>query len=159
MESGWRRRWRRGEAAWRSPFRGALCTLAQRYRWHRNTVIGMSDRYTTFANSTPGRAIVKRFGLPSPPVLRRYQPGDPPIMGPVILGGAGRARDAIASVLAKAGVDLADQETGGEVAALVYDGSDLTEIDQLRDLYRFFHPLARSLHACGRVVVLGTPVD
>ncbi|HLT09291.1 MAG TPA: 3-oxoacyl-ACP reductase [Micromonosporaceae bacterium] len=119
----------------------------------------MSDRYTTFANSTPGRAIVKRFGLPSPPVLRRYQPGDPPIMGPVILGGAGRARDAIASVLAKAGVELADQETGGEVAALVYDGSDLTEIDQLRDLYRFFHPLARSLHACGRVVVLGTPVD
>ena len=37
----------------------------------------MSDRYASFANSGAGRALVKRLGLPDPPRLRRYRPGDP----------------------------------------------------------------------------------
>ena len=36
----------------------------------------MTDRYASFANSGPGRAVVKRLGLPDPPRLRRHQPGD-----------------------------------------------------------------------------------
>ena len=37
----------------------------------------MVDRYATFANSAAGKALVTRLGLPAPPVLRRYSPGDP----------------------------------------------------------------------------------
>ena len=48
----------------------------------------MSDRYASFAHSGPGRALVKRLGLPDPPRLRRLPPGDPLVTGPVLLGGA-----------------------------------------------------------------------
>ncbi|MFD0821575.1 short chain dehydrogenase, partial [Micromonospora zhanjiangensis] len=56
----------------------------------------MTDRYASFANSGPGRALVKRLGLPDPPRLRRYRTGDPVTDGTVLLGAApgGRLRDA-----------------------------------------------------------------
>src|SRR2546421_12650227 len=50
----------------------------------------MGDRYLSFAASGPGRGLFRRLGLPSPFRLRRYQPGEPPVPGPVLLGGDGR---------------------------------------------------------------------
>ncbi|HEY0699821.1 MAG TPA: short chain dehydrogenase, partial [Micromonospora sp.] len=66
----------------------------------------MSDRYASFAHSGPGRAIVKRLGLPDPPRLRRHVPGDPLAHGPVLLDAApgGRLVEPVAEVLAAAGV-------------------------------------------------------
>ena len=126
----------------------------------------MSDRYTSFAHSGPGRAIVKRLGLPNPPRLRRWREGDPVVSGPVLLGGAGRASDALRKVLDAVGAQThtADQsdarpEETGRFAALVYDATGITDSSRLRGLYDFFHPYARSLHACGRVIVVGTPPE
>ena len=48
----------------------------------------MADRYASFANSELGRTMVRRLGLPDPPRLRRYEPGDPLADGPVLLGAA-----------------------------------------------------------------------
>lgn len=101
----------------------------------------MSDRYASFANSGPGGAIVRRLGLPSPPVLRRYQPGDPLITGAVVIGGdapqdagaegtgaeeaaghgpSGRLAKPVMQMLGKAGVEVlhvppvaADPAAGG----------------------------------------------
>jgi len=112
----------------------------------------MSDRYTTFANSGAGRAVVKRLGLPNPPVLRRHRPGDPLAAGPVVLGGAGRLVELIRDLLSAAGVDL-DSDAPG---ALVYDATGLADVPSLRGLYDFFHPRARSLAANGRVIVFAT---
>jgi 3-oxoacyl-[acyl-carrier protein] reductase len=118
----------------------------------------MTDRYTTFANSAAGRAIVGRLGLPNPPVLRRHRPGDPLVDGPVVLGGTGRLAEPVRSILESAGVELPSAAATG-AGALVYDATGLTDSAALRGLYDFFHPAARSLRTGGRVIVLATPPE
>jgi 3-oxoacyl-[acyl-carrier protein] reductase len=126
----------------------------------------MADRYANFAHTGPGRALVRRLGLPEPPKLNRYRPGDPLVSGPVLLGGpaGGRLGDPVAKVLGAAGVEFA--EPSGEpserppmYAALVFDATGVTDPGRLQALYDFFHPHARSLYPCGRVIVLATPPD
>jgi 3-oxoacyl-[acyl-carrier protein] reductase len=41
-------------------------------------------------------------------------------------------------------------------AALVFDATGTTKSTRLRALYDFFHPHARALYPCGRVIVVGT---
>ena len=55
-----------------------------------------------------GRAIVKRLGLPDPPKLRRYSPGEPLLPGPVLVGGDGRLAQPVTKLLAGIGVELRD---------------------------------------------------
>ncbi|WP_127501054.1 3-oxoacyl-ACP reductase [Actinoplanes solisilvae] len=118
----------------------------------------MGDRYASFANSGPGRSLVKRLGLPDPPRLRRYRPGDPLTDGPVLIGAApgGRLGDQVRKVLAGAAVDTLD-EPDGPHAAVIFDATGITDPARLGELYDFFHPVARSLLRSGRVIVLGTP--
>jgi 3-oxoacyl-[acyl-carrier protein] reductase len=61
----------------------------------------MADRYQTFTESPPGRFITKRLGMPQPMVLRRYEPGQPLLEGPALLGAAsgGRLTGSLAQVL------------------------------------------------------------
>ena len=131
----------------------------------------MSDRYASFAHTGPGRALVKRLGLPDPPPLRRYRPGDPLVPGPVRLDAAsgGRLGEPVTKLLTAAGVQPYDRTTApvpdpatGRLplnAALVYDATGITDSTGLRALYDFFHPLARALHPSGRVIVFGTPPE
>jgi 3-oxoacyl-[acyl-carrier protein] reductase len=114
----------------------------------------MSDRYASFAHTGAGRVLVKRLGLPDPPRLRRYTPGDPVAPGPVLLGGAGRLFAPVAKTLGTAGVTL-DGEA--PYAGLVFDATGVTSSSALRALYDFLHPVARSLLPSGRVIVFGTP--
>ncbi|MGC4854153.1 3-oxoacyl-ACP reductase [Micromonospora sp. DT4] len=122
----------------------------------------MTDRYASFVQSAAGRALVKRLGLPDPPRLRRHQPGDPLLPGPALLGaaGGGRLAEPVTTILTTAGVELRDTGTvtaQDRFGALVYDASGITDSTQLRQLYDFFHPHARTLLPSGRVIVLGTP--
>ncbi|WP_033343482.1 3-oxoacyl-ACP reductase [Catenuloplanes japonicus] len=128
----------------------------------------MVDRYATFANSAAGKALVTRLGLPTPPPLRRYSPGDPLVTGPVLVDAApgGRLAPVVRKVLDEAGVTLRDpaaaaveagaSATPGRLAALIFDATGVTESGQLRALYDFFHAQARTLLPSGRVIVLGT---
>ncbi|GAB3151202.1 3-oxoacyl-ACP reductase [Micromonospora sonneratiae] len=54
--------------------------------------------------------MVRRLGLPDPPRLRRYRPGDPLVPGPVLLDAApnGRMRAPVAILLGGAGVEVRD---------------------------------------------------
>ncbi len=122
----------------------------------------MSDRYASFAHWAPGRALVRRLGLPDPPRLRRYRPGDPPVAGPILVGGSGRLGKPLQDIAELAGSAGAAGSTAGadedrRIAGLGYDASGITDTAGLRGLYDFFHPHARSLRSGGRVVVLGTP--
>ena len=47
------------------------------------------DRYATFANSSVGRRVVRRAGLPQPARLQRLTNDRPEVEGPVLVGGAG----------------------------------------------------------------------
>jgi 3-oxoacyl-[acyl-carrier protein] reductase len=122
----------------------------------------MADRYASFANSGLGKGMVKRLGLPDPPRLRRYRPGDPIADGPVLLGAApgGRLDEPVGKLLEAAGVEVNGAAADGvKYGALVFDATGITDSTGLRALYDFFHPYARSLTRSGRVLVLGTPPE
>src|SRR5689334_10908218 len=83
----------------------------------------MGDRYASFANSGPGRTMIKRLGLPDPPRLRRWTPGDPLTEGPVLVGAApgGRLADEVRKVLSGAGVETLDEARAeGGLGGLVF---------------------------------------
>jgi 3-oxoacyl-[acyl-carrier protein] reductase len=121
----------------------------------------VSDRYAGFAASAPGRLLVKQLGLPNPPRLRRHHEGARLLNGPILLGGHGRLDAAVRASLADVADDIRSAESeepvSGAFGALIFDATGITEPARLSELYAFFHPYARSLAPCGRVVVLGTP--
>ena len=123
----------------------------------------MADRYQELTLNPLGRTIAKRAGLPTPPRLRRYEPGQALVEGPVLVGGAPGARVEahVADVLHAAGVDVRTPSEAGDerFGALVFDATGIGSSDELRHLYEFFHPVARSLSPGGRVIVIGTPPE
>jgi 3-oxoacyl-[acyl-carrier protein] reductase len=119
----------------------------------------MPDLLTNLMDSPPARALTKQLGVPEATPLRRYEPGQPLLDGPVLLGGTGPLRAHAERVLTAAGAppvpSASDDDT--RYGALVFDASDLTTVDDLRRLYEFFHPNVRRVGASGRVLVLGRP--
>jgi 3-oxoacyl-[acyl-carrier protein] reductase len=116
-----------------------------------------------------GRSLARRFGVPVPETLRRYEPGQPLLVGPAALGGApgGRLLAGVRTVVQGAGADLVagqgDPEmspaSGLRLGALIYDASGLARVEDLVGLRDFFAPRLRALAPCARVVVLGTPPE
>ena len=117
------------------------------------------DQYTKLAHSAFGRTVMPRVGLPRPPLLRRYEPGQPLLPGPAVVGGApgGRLLSQVQDVLKRAGVEVGAAPE--RPAALVFDASGVARSEDLVALHDFFGPLVRGLRGNGRVVVLGTPPE
>jgi 3-oxoacyl-[acyl-carrier protein] reductase len=121
----------------------------------------VSDRYQQITNSPIG-AVTKRLGMPTPPRLRRYEPGQPVVSGSVVLGGAseGRLGEPVREVLTSLGVRLeqggAEAVDGAGLAAILFDASGIAAIPELRSLYEFFHEQLGGLGSNGRVVVLAS---
>ncbi len=141
----------------------------------------MTDRYRQFVNTPIGRTVAKQIGLPNPPRLERYEPGQPVVSGTVLLDGApgGRLAAAAASVLAAVEADVVtsmgeqvrsaaadanlqagswnpDAPTEQRFKALVFDATGIDSSERLVDAWAFLHPTIRRIGECGRVVVLGT---
>jgi 3-oxoacyl-[acyl-carrier protein] reductase len=145
----------------------------------------MADRYQRFADSMPGRFVVKRLGLPSPTPLRRHEPGEPALHGPALVGAAagGRLLPAAGTVLRTLGADAhvpsrgpaqeaaaagglqtevwnpEAEEEETRFAALVFDASGIETSAHLSEVFAFFHPVVRKVKPSGRVVVLATPPE
>ena len=68
----------------------------------------MADRYQQFTKTPVGKFVVPKLGLPNPATLRRYQPGQPALEGPALLGAApgGRLEKTLRDQLADAGIDV-----------------------------------------------------
>jgi 3-oxoacyl-[acyl-carrier protein] reductase len=124
-----------------------------------------SDRYQTFTRTPPGRFFARRLGLPESVPLRRYEPGQPALAGPALIGGEGRMGKTLAGVLAGIGAEVsqaAPAAAGAAAAAeaplgaLVFDATGIADSSALRALYDFFHPAIRSLGASARLVVIGS---
>jgi 3-oxoacyl-[acyl-carrier protein] reductase len=121
-----------------------------------------TDTYQRLTNSQPGKLLAGRLGLPKSTPLRRYEPGQPLLTGPALIGSApgGRLEPAVASVLRDCQAEIAtraDDET--RYGALVFDASGVEDSTQLRAVYDFLHPVIRQVNANGRVLVLGTPPE
>src|SRR5689334_4187482 len=107
----------------------------------------MADRYRQFTASLLGKFLVPRLGLPSPPSLRRYRPGQPPLEGPALLGAApgGRMEKVVRTQLVDAGIEVTQGSPDTRYGALVFDATGITDPRQLRELHLFFHPVIRAL--------------
>ncbi len=140
----------------------------------------MNDRYQVFANSPVGRLLIRNLGLPAPLVLERFDANKPVVSGAVLLGAAPNAElvAPIARVLknihaetyagnqdfihqtaaADSGLSLRThniEDKEFKFKAFVFDASGIQNSEQLVEVYNFFHPIARQLQNCGRVVILG----
>ena len=117
--------------------------------------------------------------------MERYQPGQPVITGPVLLGARdnGRLAPELARVLAAVGAEtLTPEDTALRTAAaqagldagifnpdaapaeqrfkaLVLDATGIGSSEQLVEAYDFLHPAIRRVLSSGRVIVLGTPPE
>jgi 3-oxoacyl-[acyl-carrier protein] reductase len=122
----------------------------------------MPDRYQQLINTPLGRIVSKQVGLPSPVTLERYEPGQPVISGPVLLGSAPGARltSQVTHVLDAIGAEThAAADDAETFKALVFDASGLAASEELHAAYAFFHDAIRRVRSCGRVIVLGTPPE
>jgi 3-oxoacyl-[acyl-carrier protein] reductase len=117
----------------------------------------LADRYQQLIETPPGRFVSKQFGLPQPQRLRRYEPGQPLLEGPALLGGGtllAPVRDTLKAAREEAHDTFSEDL---RYAALIFDASELSSTEDLRRLYDFFHPTIRQVRPSGRVLVLGRP--
>ena len=121
---------------------------------------GNTGLYSSFVHSAPGAFIAKQAGLPVPAPLRRYKASEPPLPGPVLLGGSGRLVEPLREMLSTEDYDLIQNATTGRSAdkygGLVFDATGITTPAELRQLFEFFQPAMRSTAACARFLVIGT---
>jgi 3-oxoacyl-[acyl-carrier protein] reductase len=124
-----------------------------------------ADRYQRLSSTPPGRFLVGRLGLPESTPLRRYEPGQPLLDGPALIGGVPEHRllSTVERVLKAAGADAlsAAPADGADtrLAAVVFDASGITASDDLHALRDFFSPVMSRIGASGRLLVLGTPPE
>ena len=143
----------------------------------------MSDRYGDFVQSSIGRKVAKNLGLPMPVELDRFDSGQPSVRGSVLVGRADgdntaisesvarilsdlhadvfvNSRDAVKDALADAGVK-AKANTGGDdkFKVLLFDASNISNANELKQVYEFFHAVARRVEKSGRVIVIGRPPE
>jgi 3-oxoacyl-[acyl-carrier protein] reductase len=141
----------------------------------------MPDRYQQLVNTPIGRIVSRQIGLPAPVPLERFEPGQPVIFGPVLLGAAAGSKlaGAVAAVLASIEAEVTTTP-GDEVRqaaadaglnagifnpeapreedtfkALVFDASGIADSDRLGEAWAFFHPTIRRVRRSGRIIVLG----
>ncbi|ORV54098.1 3-ketoacyl-ACP reductase [Mycolicibacter engbaekii] len=118
-----------------------------------------SDLLSQILNSAPGSFLSKQLGVPQAESLRRYRVGEPPLAGPLLIGGAGRVAEPLRAALAD-DYQLVGDNLGGRWAdsfgGLVFDATGITTPAGLTALHEFFTPLLRNVGRCGRLVVVGT---
>lgn len=120
----------------------------------------MADTYTQLVNSSMGRSLAKKLGLPQPAVLRRYQPGQPLVTGPVVVLGNTPGADKLAAELLSWDLDIRRHAVPAEkLGAIILV---LDELEHPADLEKPVLAAAgslRDLRAGGRVITLSRPAS
>jgi 3-oxoacyl-[acyl-carrier protein] reductase len=122
----------------------------------------MTDTYLRLVNSGTTKSIAKKLGLPRPVVLRRFEPGQPLVTGPVLVlgphGDGPSDADAVAKLLVAWDLDVrrhpSQLEAGARWGAVVVV---LTQAQAPGDLSGPMLDLAATLRALvpsGRIVTL-----
>ncbi|WP_350558549.1 3-oxoacyl-ACP reductase [Psychrobacter sp. CAL346-MNA-CIBAN-0220] len=143
----------------------------------------MSDRYGDFVQSSIGKKVAKNLGLPLPVTLDRFESGQRLVRGSVLVGSATgddtrvstsvarilselhaevfvNSSDPIRDALADAGIE-AKANTGDDdkFKVLLFDASNISNADELKQVYEFFHLVARRVEKSGRVIIIGRPPE
>lgn len=134
----------------------------------------MPDLLQQFLTSPIGKQVTDLLSVPTPPELRRYEPGQPLAHGPVLVVGApgGAVRGSVADLLASADVDVRTElpaaddapEAAGDTtqerfAAVLLDATGIERSSDLGYLHELLHPVLRRILPSGRIVVFGRPPE
>ena len=118
----------------------------------------MTDTYTQFVNSGPGRSVARKLGLPQPAVLRRYQPGQPLVVGPVVVVGNSAGADSLASELLSWDLDVRRHAVPAEkLGAIILVLDDLEHPADLEQPVLSAAGSLRDLRAGGRIITVSRP--
>ncbi|NMH98807.1 3-oxoacyl-ACP reductase [Pseudonocardia sp. K10HN5] len=120
-----------------------------------------TDWYRNLTNSGVGGAITARAGLPRVPVLRRYEPGQPLLAGPALVGAVGKGAlvDATRALLTESGATVVDAAGEEKLAAVVLDATGARTIADLAAAQAILTPAVRELGPSGRLLLLGPEPD
>lgn len=120
----------------------------------------MTDTYTRLVSKGPGRDVAKKLGLPQPAALRRHEPGQPLLAGPVLVIGASAGADDLAGELLDWDVEVRRQAVGKErLEAIVLVLDDLQSPADLEQPVLAAGPALRELAPNGRVVTISRAPD
>ncbi len=116
-----------------------------------------NDTLLNWASNPTGRKMMSALGLPTPqPLDRLDQPWSAKPLADCSVAFSGG--EALRDMLIGMGADLADEDTD-TIQSLIFDARQVDDTNALRSLYDFFKPRVRSLQKCGRLVVIGSPLE
>lgn len=119
----------------------------------------MTDKYTQLVNQGLGRNVAKKLGLPQPAILRRYQPGQPLITGPVLVQGTTSGADALAATLLAWDLDVRRHAVPRErLGAIILVLDDVAHPGDLERPILSVASSLRDLAPSGRFVTVSRPV-
>jgi 3-oxoacyl-[acyl-carrier protein] reductase len=121
----------------------------------------VTDKYTQFVSRGFGKDAARKLGLPQPVVLRRYQPGQPLVPGPVLVQGSNSGADELATALLSWDLDVRRHAVPRErLGAIVLVLDDLERPEDLERPVLSAGASVRDLASNARVVTISrTPAS
>ena len=118
----------------------------------------MTDKYTQLVNRGLGKNVAKKLGLPQPAILRRYQPGQPLITGPILVQGNTAGAEALAASLLSWDLDVRRHAVPREkLGAIVLVLDELDGPGDLEDPVLAAASSLRDLAPSARVITVSRP--
>src|SRR5919107_4120764 len=120
----------------------------------------MTDKYAQLVNQGLGRNVARKLGLPQPAVLRRYEPGQPLITGPVLVQGDSAAADKLAAELLAWDLDVRRHAVPREkLGAIILVLDDVARPEDLEKPILTVAASLRDLGAGGRAITVSRPAS
>ena len=120
----------------------------------------MTDKYAQLVNQGLGRNVARKLGLPQPAVLRRYEPGQPLITGPILVQGGTAGADSLAAELLSWDLDVRRHAVPREkLGAIILVLDEVAEPEDLGKPILAAAASLRDLAPGGRVMTVSRPAS
>jgi 3-oxoacyl-[acyl-carrier protein] reductase len=120
----------------------------------------MTDTYAQLVNQGLGRNVARKLGLPQPAVLRRYEPGQPLITGPVLVQGDTPGADKLAAELLVWDLDVRRHAVPREkLGAIILVLDEVARPEELGKPILTVAASLRDLGPGGRAITISRPAS
>jgi 3-oxoacyl-[acyl-carrier protein] reductase len=120
----------------------------------------MTDTYAQLVNHGLGRNVARKLGLPQPAVLRRYQPGQPLVTGPIVVQGDTAGADSLAAELLSWDLDVRRHAVPREkLGAIILVLDEVARPEDLGKPVLAAAASLRDLSPGGRIITVSRPAS
>jgi 3-oxoacyl-[acyl-carrier protein] reductase len=120
----------------------------------------MTDTYTQLVSHGPARKVARKLGLPQPALLRRYQPGQPLITGPILVQGTTDGADELAAILLSWDLDVRRHAVPREkLGAIILVLDDVSRPEDLEKPVLAAASSLRDLAPSARLITISRPAN